>query len=135
MTETSFIEIFIEEDFFNEDADLVAVRSALQEPNVRLAVNAELRSIGAKALVITNEYDLSRLKDTDRIILLHLWLNGGTLDLSRIIAFQDKIEELLGVPGWAVTFDIDRIPSQRYLISDVGEDPFREIIQRASKRN
>lgn len=128
MTATPIIEVFPEENLSDE---LNNVRSALLAEDNQMHLAASLRALGATALIITPEYNESRAKDTGRELVLHVLLDGKITEL-QMFSLEDKVKEILGEEGFAVSFDRDHIPAlPLYLTGDNG-NPFRKMIERVS---
>ena len=127
MTATPIIEVFPEEGF---DEQLDKARVALSVGDNQINIVSALRELGAKALIITPEYNESRAKDTGRDILFHVLLDGNKVPSHQKWAFQDNVSQILGEEGFAVSFGRDYQPTLPLYFGSSDDNPFSKIIDR-----
>ncbi|MDD3372032.1 MAG: hypothetical protein PHE27_09440 [Alphaproteobacteria bacterium] len=117
----------------SSDATLQPVRKALLNPETNMLLKFALKDRGIKALVVTPEYNDGRMLDTGKELVFHYLLNNvGEMGVVALAQTNEKIEDILGVDGFASPFDKNHMPDvTTHTHTDIRDNPFSRILKDA----
>ncbi|MDD5586176.1 MAG: hypothetical protein PHY92_04365 [Alphaproteobacteria bacterium] len=137
MSSSAIIKIFPErsEDFDPHSA-LESVRSALLVPEKISQLMRALETHGAKALVITPEYNKARAADAKKELVFHAFMEKSPIDALNLARLSGAIEDILGAGGVILPFDRENTPDLGRYFSGPGfqRNPFQDVIFEINKR-